>query len=239
MSKKSKPLVFHILTLFPESFRSPFASSITKRAQEKKIITINILNIRDFANNRHKTVDDKPYGGGRGMILKVDITTKALQSIKPKPYSILLSASGKKYNQKKAYLYSKKKNLALICGHYEGIDARVEHFADEVVTIGDFVLSGGEIAAMAIVDSVTRLLPDAIKRESLTSESFLTSTEKSSKGQQPGTILEYPQYTRPKIFRNLKVPEILLSGNHKKIEKWRKVQALKRTQKFRPDLLKN
>lgn len=219
-------MVFHILSLFPEVFQSPFASSITKRALNKKIIKINILNIRDFAINKHKTVDDKPYGGGKGMIMKVDILTKALESIKPKPYTILLSASGEKFNQMKAKAYSRKKSLALICGHYEGVDARFEHFVDETISIGDFVLSGGEISTMAVVDSVTRLIPGVIHPDSLQLESF----------SELSTLLEFPQYTRPEKFRGLKVPQVLLSGDHQKIENWRKIQALKRTKKFRPDL---
>src|SRR3989344_4502117 len=162
----------YILTLFPEMFSGVFQKSILKRALDKKLLEINLINIRDFATNRHKTVDDTPYGGGRGMILKVDIVIKALESIKPKPYSILLSAGGTKYDQKKAKFLSRKKNLAIICGHYEGVDSRIEKFADEVISIGDFVLTVGEIAAMVIVDSTVRLLPRVIKSESLLEESF-------------------------------------------------------------------
>ena len=220
-------MVFTILTLFPQTFQSAFSVSIIKRALDKKIIKINFINPRDFALDKHKTVDDKPYGGGKGMVMKVDVIVAALKSIKPKPYTILLSASGKKYDQKKAVSFSKKQNIALICGHYEGVDARVEKYADDIISIGDFVLTGGEIATMAIVDSVTRLIPDVITKGSTDSESF----------SQLSTALEHPQYTRPENFYGQKVPKVLLSGNHKKIGAWRKKESLKRTKKYRPDLL--
>lgn len=220
-------MIIHILTLFPNVFDSIFTSSILKRAQNENLIKIDIINIRDFSHNTNKTVDDKPYGGGKGMVLKVDKVTAALESVKPKPYSILLSVSGFKFTQKKARNLAKKKALAVICGHYEGVDARVENFVDDVISIGDFIMTGGEIAAMAVVDSIARLLPGVIHPQSLKFESFL-----------PNTHLEYPQYTRPENFKGLKVPRVLLSGNHKEIEKWRNTQSLKRTKKFRPDLLK-
>ena len=149
-----------------------FSQSIIARAVGKKLIEIDLVNLRDFARDKHQTVDDKPYGGGKGMVARVDIVVNATESLKPKPYHILLSASGAKYNQRKAQTLAKKKAVSLICGHYEGIDARVEEFVDEVLSIGDFVLTGGEIAAMAIVDSVTRLIPGVIRAESLKSESF-------------------------------------------------------------------
>ncbi len=217
----------YLLTLFPKIFQGVFAQSIIGRAQKKNLVKINLINIRDFAKDVRGTVDDKPYGGGRGMVLKVDVVISALESITPKPYSILLSASGKKYNQDLAKLLAKKKDIAIICGHYEGTDARLERFVDEVVSIGDFILTGGEIAAMAIVDSVVRLVPGVIRKESLTDESFSAN----------GKLLEYPQFTRPEIFRGLKVPAVLLSGNHEQIEKWRNQKAVKRTEKYRPDIL--
>ena len=219
-------MTFYVLTLFPQTFSSTFTQSIIKRAQENKIVEIKLINIRDFAQGKHKTVDDRPYGGGKGMILKVDVVAHALESIKPKPYSILLSASGSKYNQKKARSYSKKQNLAIICGHYEGVDARVEKFVDEVISIGDYILTGGEIASMAIIDSTARLLPKVINPDSLKTESFAR-----------GSTLEYPQYTRPQNFRNLKVPKILLRGNHQQIKLWREKETKKRLVKFRPDFL--
>jgi len=210
-------------------FEGVFSQSILKRAQDLKKFKVEIVNIRDFAGDKHKTVDDKPYGGGKGMVMKVDVLVKALESIKEKPYSILLSASGEKYTQKSARILANKSQIALICGHYEGTDARVEKFVDKTYSIGDFVLTGGEIAAMAIVDSTTRLVPKVIHPESLESESFTIKKK----------LLEFPQYTRPEEFRGLKVPQILLSGNHREIEKWREAQTVKRTKKFRPDILKN
>lgn len=217
---------FTIITLFPEIFDSVFQKSIIARALSKKLIKINYVNPRNFAVDNHKTVDDKPYGGGKGMVMKVDIVKKALDSLSDKPYIILLSASGKKYTQKMAQTFVNKKNIALVCGHYEGIDARVEKFVDEVISIGDFVTTGGEIPAMAVVDSVSRLIPTVITKGSLKNESF------------DNNLLEAPQYTRPEEFRGLKVPKVLLSGDHKKIEKWRESESKKRTKKFRPDLLK-
>ena len=222
-------MTFHILTLFPEMFESVFSQSILKRAQSLKNLKVEIVNIRDFAGDKHKTVDDKPYGGGRGMVMKVDVLVKALESIGGKPYSILLSASGEKYTQKSARILANKSQIAIICGHYEGTDARVEKFADKTYSVGDFILTGGEIAAMAIVDSTTRLIPKVINPESLRSESFAIKEG----------LLEFPQYTRPEEFRGLKVPKILLSGNHREIEKWREIQAIKRRTKFRPNLFKN
>lgn len=216
-----------IITLFPQVFDQVFSTSIIKRAQDEKLVKINLVNPRNFAVDKHKTVDDKPYGGGRGMIMKVDIVMAALESIPGSPHTILLSASGKRYSQNYASKLAKLPNIALVCGHYEGIDARLENFVDEVISIGDYVLTGGEIAAMAIVDSVTRLIPGVIRPESLKSESFSQTTN----------LLEFPQYTRPEIFRGLKVPQVLLSGNHKKIVVWRQKEALKRTSKFRPDLI--
>src|SRR3990167_4381594 len=210
-------------------FEGVFLQSILKRAQDLKKLKIEIVNIRDFAGDKHQTVDDKPYGGGKGMVIKVNVLVKALENIKEKPYSILLSASGERYTQTSTRILAKKSQIALICGHYEGTDARVEKFVDKTYSIGDFVLTGGEIAAMAIVDSVTRLIPGVIHGESLEFESF------SGKNK----LLEYPQYTKPQKFRGLKVPQILLSGNHREIEKWREAQTVKRTRRFRPDFLEN
>lgn len=217
----------HVLTLFPQTIESFFQESIVKRAIDKKILNLKIINIRNYAKDAHKTVDDKPYGGGKGMVLKVDVLHKALTSIKPKPYTILLSASGHKYNQKTAEILSSKKDLAIICGHYEGVDVRIEHYVDDIISIGDFVLTGGEIAAALIIDSITRLLPGAISMGSTKNESFTGS----------GKYLEYPQYTRPEIYKGQKVPKILVGGNHKEIENWRQQQSTKRIKKFRPDLL--
>ena len=216
---------FTVISIFPQIFDGFLTSSIIGRAIAKKIIQVNFTNPRDFATDNYKSVDDKPYGGGSGMVMRADIVHSALKSIKPKPYTILLSASGKKYTQKMAQELSKKKNIALICGHYEGIDARVEEYVDEVISVGDYVTTGGEVPAMAIIDSVTRLIPGAITEGSLNTESF------------DENLLEAPQYTRPEEYEGKKVPQILLSGNHKEIEKWRKEEAQKRTKKFRPDLI--
>lgn len=219
---------FYILTLFPKMFSGIFSQSIVKRAQDLKKIKIEIVNIRDFAKDKHNSVDDKSYGGGKGMVMRVDVCTEAFESIKGAPYRILLSASGKKFTQKSARYLAKKPSIAVLCGHYEGTDARIEKFVDQVYAIGDFILTGGEIGAMAIIDSVTRLAPDVIHPESLEFESFSPS----------GIVLEYPQYTKPENYKGLKVPKILLSGNHREIEKWRKQKAIERTKKNRPDLLK-
>lgn len=218
-------MTVHILTLFPEIFESVFSKSIVARAIDKKLLSVKLINVRDWGLGRRKTVDDKPYGGGKGMIMMAEPILAALDSIKPKPYTILLCASGKMFKQQTASFLAKKKSLALICGHYEGVDARVEKYVNEIITIGDFILTGGEIPAMAIVDSIARLIPGSINPKSPVDESFV-------KGQ-----LEYPQYTKPRVFNGLKVPQVLLLGNHSQITAWRKKQAIKRTKKFRPDLL--
>ncbi len=204
-----------ILTLFPEVFSQILNTSIIKRAQEKKLVNIQLVNIRDFASDSYKTVDDRPYGGGVGMIMKVDVLYKAISKIKNQKRVILLDAKGKRFNQKKAWEISKYEHLVIICGHYEGVDFRIEKYVDEIISIGDFVLTGGEIPAMAMVDAVVRLIPEVITKGATTSESFESG------------LLEYPQYTRPETFRGQKVPEVLLSGNHAKIAKWRKNQQQK------------
>ena len=219
-------MTVYILTLFPQVFESVFSKSIIARAVEKKLTEVKLINIRDFGLGNRKIVDDKPYGGGEGMVMMAKPIVKALATIKPKPYTVLLSASGKKFDQKKARFLAKKKTIALICGHYEGVDARVEKFVDEITSIGDFILSGGEIPAMLVVDSVTRLLPGSINPSSLINESY------------DKKLLEYPQYTRPEVFRGLSIPKVLLSGDHHKIANWREKESQKRTKAFRPDLLK-
>ncbi len=222
-------MTFYILTLFPDSFVSVFTQSIIGRAIKKRQIKIEFINPRDFTEDSYKTVDDKPYGGGAGMVMKAEPIIKALESIPKKPYTILLSASGKTYNQKIVKKLKAKREIALISGHYEGVDARVEKYVDEIISIGDYVLTGGEIPAMVIIDSVTRLLPDVISKNSLATESFSNyalSTMHSA-------LLEAPQYTRPMDFRGVKVPKVLLSGNHKEVEKWRDQQAVKRTNKYK------
>lgn len=216
-----------ILTLFPQMFTGPFDFSIIKRAVEDEKIQINLVDIRDFGEGKHQVVDDKPYGGGIGMVLKVDVLEKAINSVKDKKLNkdeqkiILTSASGKNYNQTKAREYSKLKHLIIICGHYEGVDERIMEFIDEEISIGEFVLTGGEIPAMLITDSVVRLVPGVLKEGATRLESFSDET------------LEHPQYTRPENYKGLKVPEVLLSGNHGKIEEWKRNESLKKTEKIK------
>jgi tRNA (guanine37-N1)-methyltransferase len=207
-----------ILTLFPEMFTGPLDCSIIQRAQEKELVKINIHNLRDWATDNYKSADDHPYGGGAGMVMRVDIIDRAVNDLKlkvpkskPKTKVILLDAAGERFSQKKAAALSRERHLVIICGHYEGVDHRVhEQVADEVISVGDYILSGGEIPAMTVVDATVRLIPGVLGNpDSLTEESF---------NQQ---YTEYPQYTRPEKYKGWKVPEVLLSGNHKKIKIWR------------------
>ena len=219
---------FTILTLFPEMFEI-VKQSIIGKAIEKDLIEINLINIRDFSENKHKKVDDTPYGGGAGMVMMPDVVYRAYLSIEDKENAkvIYLSPKGKTLNQKKVENLSKEKHLILLCGHYEGIDQRVlDEIVDEEISIGDYVLTGGEIPAMVLIDSVSRYIEGVLKDESIKEESF-------SNG-----LLEYPQYTRPEVFLDKKVPEVLLSGHHENIKKWREEQSLKITKINRPDLLK-
>ena len=217
---------FDVLTLFPEMFE-PLRQSIIGRAEEKKLIDINLINIRDFSKDKHKKVDDTPYGGGAGMIMRADVVYEAYKSINDKDAKVIyLTPQGKVLNQKKVENLSKEKHLILLCGHYEGIDQRViDKIVDEEISIGDYVLTGGEIPAMVLIDSVSRYVDGVLSEDSTSEESF-------SQG-----ILEYPQYTRPETFENIKVPEILQSGHHENINKWRRCQALENTYKKRPELL--
>ena len=211
-----------ILTLFPKMFVGPLTESIMWRAQDKKFIDLNIVDLRQFGIDERKTVDDRPYGGGAGMIIRVDVIDKALKSIKAKPNTkgtkiIMTDAGGEKFTQAKTQEYSKLKRIVIICGHYEGIDHRVhENLVDEIISIGDYVLTGGEIPAMVIADAVTRLIPNVIKPDSLLEESFSNLDISIS-----NLNREYPQYTRPDVYKGWKVPEILLTGDHKKIKDWR------------------
>lgn len=208
-------MTISILTLFPEMFSGPLDYSIVKRAKEKGIMTINFVNIRDFSTDTYKSVDDHPYGGGVGMILRVDVIDRALRALRGK--KVLLDPRGDTFTQKKAREYAKLDHLILICGHYEGVDERIKTLVDESISIGDYVLTGGELPAMVITDSVVRLLPGVLKEGVTQSESFSPSliTHHSS------LPLEYPQYTRPEEYQGMRVPDVLLSGNHKKIEEWR------------------
>ena len=220
---------FDILTLFPEMFE-PINQSILGRAQEKNIIDINVINIRDFSENKHKKVDDTPYGGGAGMVIMPDVVYRAYNSIDniENAKVIYMSPQGQTLNQTKVESLAKEEHLIILCGHYEGIDQRVlDKIVDEEISIGDYVLTGGEIPAMALIDSVSRYVDGVLTGESIKEESF-------SQG-----LLEYPQYTRPEVFEGVKVPEILLSGHHENIDKWRKEQSIHITKNKRPDLLKN
>jgi tRNA (guanine37-N1)-methyltransferase len=220
-----------VLTLFPAMFAGPLDESIVKRARETGLLDLKIHNLRDWTHDRHKTVDDRPFGGGPGMLLKPEPLFEAIESLKrEKMRVILLSPAGRKFNQAIAHELAQQEDLLLVTGHYEGFDERVrKKFADDELSIGDYVLTNGALPAMVVIDAVVRLLPGALgDDESSHDESF-------SPGM-PG--LEYPQYTRPAEFRGLKVPEVLLSGNHAEIEKWRREQAKLRTKKHRPDLLK-
>lgn len=212
-----------IITLFPEIFDPVLNSSILGRAQKKNKVSFELVNLREYGEGVHKTVDDKPYGGGVGMILKADVLAKALKKItrvqNPESRVILMSASGKTFNQEKAENLSKLKHLIIVCGHYEGIDQRfVDKYVDEEVSIGNYVLTGGEIPAMVIIDSVVRRIKGVLKKpEAVTGESFENG------------MLEYPQYTRPPVFEGVKVPAVLISGNHQKIADWKKKKSLEKT----------
>jgi tRNA (guanine37-N1)-methyltransferase len=219
-----------ILTLFPNMFSSPFQESILAKAIEKGFIQIRTINIRDFALDRHRVVDDAPYGGGQGMVMKVEPIARAIEWIKSQDHSawaIFLTPQGKPFNQEMAKSLSSRSHVVLLCGRYEGVDERVrELFIDDDISIGDYVLTGGELAAMVIIDAVSRLLPGVLGSDrSAEEDSFFHS------------LLEYPQYTRPSNFRGSKVPKILLSGNHSAISIWRRREALWRTSIRRPDLL--
>lgn len=216
-----------IITLFPEIFEPVLNSSILKRAQKKGKVQFKFINLRDFGEGRHQVVDDRPYGGGAGMVLRADILAKALKSINSGKV-ILTSASGKTYTQSKARELSKLDHIIIVCGHYEGVDQRfIDKYVDEEISIGDFVLTGGEIPAMIIADSITRLIPGVLeKAEAIINESFTEN------------LLEGPQYTRPDEFEGLKIPEVLTSGNHGEVDKWRMEKSIEKTKKIRPDLLK-
>ena len=222
-----------VLTLFPEMFESLLGCSILNRAQEASLVEIALTDIRDFATNSYRKVDDKPYGGGPGMVMMpgpLFDCFEHVQTLSPdKARTILLTPQGQRFDQKKAAELSKEKRLILIAGKYEGFDERIRVGLDaEQISIGDYVLNGGELAAMVIIDAVVRLLPGALGDEDSSKDDSFSDG-----------LLEYPQYTRPEVFRDMKVPDILLSGNHAKIAEWRKQQSLERTKKWRPDLLKD
>lgn len=222
-----------VLSLFPSMFTGVFGSSILKQAQESGIVNYSVVDFREFSSSKHKKVDDYPYGGGAGMVLSpqpiFDAVTALTSNSESQPRVVLLCPQGERYSQAKAEEFAKEEHLILLCGHYEGYDERIrEHLVDDEVSIGDYVLTGGELGAMVIVDSVTRLLPGVLgNAESAMTDSFSTG------------LLEHPHYTRPADFRGMKVPDVLLSGHHKNIENWRHQESLRRTWTRRPDLLEN
>ncbi|MBM4256645.1 MAG: tRNA (guanosine(37)-N1)-methyltransferase TrmD [Deltaproteobacteria bacterium] len=220
---------FHVLTIFPEMFASPLSASLLKKAQEKGILSCTVHNLRDYATGKHRTVDDTPYGGGQGMVMKPEPVVAALEGVcqsLSQPWRIFLSPQGKTLTQAKVMELAQRETLVLLCGRYEGVDERIRLFVDEEISIGDYILSGGEMAALVVIDAVARLIPGVVGRqESVADESF-------SHG-----LLEYPQYTRPEEFRGILVPEVLLSGHHAEIATWRRQQSLLRTLEQRPDLL--
>lgn len=220
-------MTIDVLTLFPEMFAGVISSSIIKRAVDDEKVTINLHNFRDFSKDIHHKVDDTPYGGGCGMILACQPIFDCVNSLRRENSKvILLTPDGTIYNQKIAGTLSKEEHLILICGHYEGFDERIRSICDMELSIGDYVLTGGEVPAMVLIDSITRLLDGVINKESYENDSFYQG------------LLDYPQYTKPRVYNGLEVPEVLLSGNHQKIAEFRKVQALERTKLRRPDLLK-
>lgn len=220
---------FDILTLFPDMFQSPLASSVLKKAIDRGIIRVNIFNIRDFTMDKHRVVDDSPYGGGSGMVMKAEPIVKGIERLKStndSPRVILMTPQGVTLDHSQAKRLSQYDHLLFVCGRYEGVDERVREYADEEISIGDYILMGGELAVMIVIDAVSRFVPGVLGSEiSVLEESFANA------------LLEYPQYTRPRVFRGKRVPEVLISGNHKQITYWRRKEALKRTLIRRPDLL--
>lgn len=220
-----------VLTLFPRMFEGPMSESIIGKAVDKNLLSINVMNFRDFSDNKHQNVDDYPYGGGAGMLLKAQPIFAAFDHIQEqdpetKKRVILLDPAGKPFDQKKAEELAEEEHLIFICGHYEGYDERIRSIVTDEISLGDYVLTGGELGAMVVIDATARLLPDALgNQESAVTDSFSTG------------LLEHPHYTRPASYRGMDVPEVLLSGNHQRIEEWREKESLKRTYERRPDLL--
>ena len=228
-----------ILTIFSGMFQGPLTESLIAKAREKKILEVNVIDIRSFSKDKHKKVDDKPFGGGAGMVMKAEPLYEAIKSagVKKrnckyknpynKPYVIYMSPQGKPLNSDIVKNLSKFKHLVILCGHYEGIDERIMNFVDDEISIGDYVLTGGELPAMVLTDCVARMIPGVVKEEdSVKNDSFYNG------------FLDHPHYTRPAVFKGMRVPDVLLSGDHKKIEQWRKNESAQRTKKRRPDLIK-
>ncbi len=218
-----------LLTLFPEFFTTPLSQSMLQRAQQQGALVLRVINLRDYTAGRHQVADDRPFGGGPGMVLKIEPLVKAIRGARqeePEVRVILLSPTGRLFTQEKARELARFKGLLLICGHYEGVDGRIRYYIDEELSIGDYILTGGEIPALVVVDAVARLLPGVLGGEGATEEeSFHTG------------LLEYPHYTRPRVFEGHGVPEVLLAGDHHRIARWRRQQAMRRTAARRPDLL--
>ena len=230
------PLEFDVVTIFPEFFKGPFDFGVIRRGREKGLVEIRVRDLRDFTSDRHRTVDDRPFGGGEGMVFKPEPIFKAVETIRKGESAevVVLSAAGRKFNQAEALRLSKAGQIILVCGRYEGIDERViERLATAEISIGDFIVSGGEIAAAVVVDAVTRYVPGVVgKEESILRDSF---SDPASEAQ----LVEHPHYTRPAEFRGWKVPKVLISGDHEAVRKWRYEAALKKTERNRPDLLEN
>ena len=227
-------MIFDVITIFPEFFSGPFDFGVVRRGRENGLIEIRVHDLRDFTSDRHRTVDDRPFGGGEGMVFKPEPIFKAVETVRTgeQPEVVVLSAAGRRFNQAEALRLAKAEQIILVCGRYEGIDERVvEHLATAEVSIGDFIVSGGEIAAVVVVDAVTRYVPGVVgKEESILRDSFSDPAAETQ-------LVEHPHYTRPAEFRGWKVPEVLVSGDHEAVREWRHVAALKKTERNRPDLL--
>ena len=221
---------FDVLSIFPEMFHSPLNFSLLKKAQEKELIEIDLHDIRDWAEDKHNMTDDAPYGGGCGMVMKVEPVERALAAVKRAEVQslvLLMTPQGETFNQKIATRLAEEKHIIIICGRYEGVDERIrEHLADREISIGDYILTGGELSALVVIDAVSRLIPGVLGNDAS------TTTESFSQG-----LLEYPQYTRPADYKDWTVPDVLVSGNHAQIERWQRIEAIKRTWLRRPDLL--
>src|SRR5262245_56237045 len=229
-------LEFDVITIFPEFFKSPFDVGIIRRGRENKLVDIRVHDLRDYTSDRHRTVDDRPFGGGEGMVFKPEPIFKAVETVRKSDLAevIVLSAAGRRFDQPEALRLSKAEQVILVCGRYEGVDERViEHLATAELSIGDFVLSGGEIAATVVVDAVTRYVPGVVgKEESILRDSFSDPAAEMQ-------LVEHPHYTRPAEFRGWKAPDVLISGDHEAVRKWRYEAALRKTEKNRPDLLRH
>lgn len=222
-------MIFSILTLFPKIFTSPLEESILKKATDKGLLSFNIVDIRDFAEDIHKTCDDTPYGGGPGMVMKVEPIFGAMQFVEEKfgrPKFVLLTPQGRVFDQHTAARFARSRHICLICGRYEGVDERILHYVDEEISVGDFVVSGGEVPSLIVIEAVSRLVPGVLGNED--------SKVQESHGD---SLLEYPQYTRPQAFMDMEVPAVLRSGNHEEIRRWRRKESIRKTMLKRPDLM--